>query len=117
MLSGEGCGKFGVLDFGFETDGLDFLIGINSCRCWRETDIWRAMEMSAADLRRSSRSASSGVRVLEMGFGTVDDFDGVDSLDVERLGEPKAALDTSAGRGRLAEDVVALRFRLVAGGD
>jgi hypothetical protein len=32
-------------------------------------------------------------------------------------GEPKAELETSAGRGRVAEDVVALRFRRAAGGD
>jgi len=65
------------------------------------------MEMSAADLRRSSRSGSSSW----LGFITVMGLGG------DGEGEPNAKFETSAGRGRVAEEVVALRFRRAAGGD
>lgn len=101
MCSGDGEGKFG-LGLLLRGDELDFLIGIKSWRCWRETEICRAMEISAADSRRSSRPGSSSWLI---------------GVETEVKGKPKAELDTSAGRGRVAEEVVALRFRRAAGGD
>jgi hypothetical protein len=102
MFNGDGDGKFGLMPL-FRDEELDFLIGIRSCLCWRETEIWRAIEISAADLRRSSLSGSS-----LLGLATV--------LGTDMEGEANAVLETSDGRGRVAEEVVALRFRLVAGG-
>ena len=104
MLSGAGKGKLrlGVL----LSDGeLGFLIGIKSWRCFREREICRAMEMLAADSRRSSFSESSSrlVLVTAMALGEVCN------------GKPKADFDTSAGRGRAADTVVALRFGRAAG--
>jgi len=119
-LSGEGEGKFGFGDLlcgdleELREVEEDFLMGMRSWRCWRETLIWRAMEMSAADLRRSSRSASSEARVM---MGLVTDLEVGMGMDE---GEPKEALETSLGWtsfGVVVEEVVALRLRRVAGGD
>jgi len=64
------------------------------------------MEISAADLRRSSRSSCS---VFFANFGSgMGEAAGPD--------DPKVALEISSGRGRVIEDVVALRFRRAEGG-
>jgi hypothetical protein len=108
MFSGEGDGKFGL---GFLRDEeLDFLMGMRSWRCWRDTEIWRAIEMSAADLRRSSRSLSSLVGSLAAGLGMAVD------LGIETIGLLYAMLETSEGPVRIDEEVAGRRFRLVAGG-
>ena len=78
-------------------------MGIRSWRCWRDTEIWRAMLMSAADLRRSSRASS-----VSMGR----DGDGLFNETVEGEGEPKAALETSLGR-RVVGGLVSLGLREV----
>ena len=65
------------------------------------------MEISAADLRRSSRSSCSVFFTTFSGSG-IEEGVGPD--------DPKVALETSSGWGLVAEDVVALQFRRAAGG-
>lgn len=71
------------------------LTGIRSWRCCRETEIWRAMEMSAAYLRRSwwSRSSVSVLLRLRVGRGSCDCGCG---WVVMGAGAPKVAFETSS---------------------
>jgi hypothetical protein len=83
----------------------DLVMGIRSCLCWRETEICLAIEISAAILRFSSRSSYSlSPASLLLDFG----------IDVE--GEQEDILRFSDGRGRIVDEVVALRERVVGGG-
>jgi hypothetical protein len=61
------------LKLGLEFGRLGGLIGIISWRCWRDTDICRAIEASAALLRRCSRSSISFSVRITFDTGGVDD--------------------------------------------
>ena len=108
---------------------VDAFMGIRSCRCCRETEIWRAMETSAAVFRRCSCSSVSVLLVscrdfsvedfldVDSGAGLDTDADGVNDLDME-LSEDLAEASESFRRGWavVVDDVVALRERSLGGG-
>lgn len=91
--------------------GLPFaVIGIKSWRCCRETEIWRAMDTSAALLKRSSRSSCSVLLSMSI------DFFGAEEAD--RDGDVRDASESfHRGKGWVTiEAVVALRERSLGGG-
>jgi hypothetical protein len=118
VLSGDG--KFWLyfpLRFGFEED----LMGISNWRCCRETEIWRAMDTSAAVFRRCSASSisflASGLSRdflgRERGTG-LSETDGVVDFDIEPEDDVVEASESFL-RGCVPV-VVPLRERSLGGG-
>lgn len=121
VLSGDG--KFWLyfdLRLGFE----DAFMGMRSWRCCRETEIWRAMETSAAVLRRSSCSSISVLtsRCFSRDFLEIDGGAGLargmdDRADFDIDPDDEVEASESFLRGWATVDVVvALRERSLGGG-